>query len=522
MKNKGFRIFTLLMCALVLLSSCQKVEKEEKKVVERETELQTQAPIETVFEKEYTEPPVQEPEPEVYIEISTKEELSAVRDNLAANYRLVNDIVFEDADFEEGGAFYNNGCGWLPIGTWETMFSGKFDGNGFSVVNLKVNVNVCVTTPTEVVEACGALFYGLSEGVIENLNIVDCDVNVWCESGNNRGASAAAGLVARNIGTVNNCKVSGNVNSYVKGADKKNFGAAGGICGYNSLTVSNCVNEAEVTSKLVLDVDRETAIKSETYNEAYVGFCYVGGIAGSNDSTIENCINYGTVNGESVATNPIGLVYDQISAGGIAGSMGYGDKVYGCTNFGNVNGTTTCGICYVGGIWGGGSVGYIERCGNRGNINGKVTNSRDDKCVYAGGISGGGELVAKDCYNSGTITAKTIPSADNKTEFVGVVCAGGICSGMAGDLINCYNVGKINAERICEYTSLGGIVSQLIPEDSSGLYYLDNISVGASMEDYATKCTDSQMRLAETYVGFDFENVWTIDPASDYPYPTLK
>ncbi|MBQ3069629.1 MAG: leucine-rich repeat protein, partial [Clostridia bacterium] len=37
----------------------------------------------------------------------------------------------------------------------------------------------------------------------------------------------------------------------------------------------------------------------------------------------------------------------------------------------------------------------------------------------------------------------------------------------------------------------------------------------------ATALTEEQMKTAESFVGFDFETYWTIDPTADYPYPTL-
>jgi len=522
MKNNVIKFLSILSAVLFICSACT-----EKKTVEKATDKsdfvqgsETLKPkkeeISDTDEPKELESPTEvnnDPLDAEVILVSTKEELDSVRNSLSGNFRLTKDIVFEDADFEEGGDFYNNGCGWLPIGDDDEPFSGSFDGSGFSVSNLKLDI-------TENGKS-GALFGRLEGGVIENLNILDCDINVFCESGDNRGLATAAGLIAENAGTVNKCKVSGNINSYVRCDDKKNFSAAGGICGYNYGTVSNCINEAEISSRLSLDADKNTAIKSETLNEPYVGFCYAGGIAGCDYGTVSECTNYGSVNGETVTTNPMGLVYDQLSAGGIAGDVGYDNKVYDCDNFGNVNGSTTCGMCYTGGIAGFSNCASIERCGNRGEINSKVIESRDDKCASAGGISGGGEVKIKDCYNAGAITAKTVPSVDNNTEYVGLVFVGGVCSSPC-EISNCYNIGKINADQICTITGIGGIAFQDIPEGSSGLYYLDNVSAGASREDYATKCTDEEMRRAETYEGFDFDGVWEIDPNAEYPYPTLK
>ena len=61
-------------------------------------------------------------------------------------FKLVNDIVFTEEDFQEGGNFYNDGQTWIPIGHLNLQgeagvgpsFCGVFDGSGFSIKNLKM------------------------------------------------------------------------------------------------------------------------------------------------------------------------------------------------------------------------------------------------------------------------------------------------------------------------------------------------------------------------------------------------
>lgn len=61
-------------------------------------------------------------------------------------FKLANDIVFEESDFQEGGQFYNNGWGWKPIGHNDISsyfsgdkFCGDLDGNQRSVKNLYIS-----------------------------------------------------------------------------------------------------------------------------------------------------------------------------------------------------------------------------------------------------------------------------------------------------------------------------------------------------------------------------------------------
>lgn len=79
-----------------------------------------------------------------FIEIYTAEDLDAVRNDMGANYRLMNDIVFTDEDYAKGGRFEG---GFVPIGaTWREgnsicvdSFGGIFDGNGYTIYNLQIN-----------------------------------------------------------------------------------------------------------------------------------------------------------------------------------------------------------------------------------------------------------------------------------------------------------------------------------------------------------------------------------------------
>lgn len=77
--------------------------------------------------------------PEGYIGVYTKEDLDNIKLNMEGKYILMNDIVFEDADYEKGGSFYNSGKGWEPIGTSSNYFRGVFDGNGHKIKNLYIN-----------------------------------------------------------------------------------------------------------------------------------------------------------------------------------------------------------------------------------------------------------------------------------------------------------------------------------------------------------------------------------------------
>ena len=69
--------------------------------------------------------------------IGKKEHLNNVRNYPDSCFELVVDLTFEEADFAEGGDFYNQGNGWDPIGTEELPLSGTFNGNNHIISGLK-------------------------------------------------------------------------------------------------------------------------------------------------------------------------------------------------------------------------------------------------------------------------------------------------------------------------------------------------------------------------------------------------
>jgi len=153
-------------------------------------------------------------------------------------YYLTNDIIFLDEYYEKGGMFYSNngGKGWEPIGYESRPFTGVLDGNGHSIVNLKIE-----STYTYV----GIL--GYSTGTIENLTIENC---IIVGDSINQKIGSIVGGVSR--GVINNCHVSGYVSSQVPSSrviSSNFYNYIGGIVGYiTNSTISNCSSSATVSS----------------------------------------------------------------------------------------------------------------------------------------------------------------------------------------------------------------------------------------------------------------------------------
>ena len=177
-----------------------------------------------------------------------------MRNNLSASYKLNADIEFTEADFAEGGEFYNDGKGWEPIGSYSKPFSGTFDGAGHIIRRLKSN------RANDEYYSVG--LFGYSKGEIKQVGVVDSIIK----------ASNPAGICGQNDGTVSEC--------YNAGVVTSSGNSAGGIVGSNHGRIIDCYNSGLVAFE-----------KFATNTNA-------GGIAGSNggkNAKIENCYNIGRV-----------------------------------------------------------------------------------------------------------------------------------------------------------------------------------------------------------------------------------
>jgi hypothetical protein len=175
---------------------------------------------------------------------------------------------------------------WTPI----RNFSGHFNGRGHTISNLTITSNG---------DLIGFFSGTASGGRIENVNLVSVNV-----SGN---LNVGGLLGANDVGTVQNCSVSGTVrgNSGVGMLSGANYG--GGV-------ISNCTASGKVVAT----------------------GSYVGGLVGSNYAVISNSAAYTIISGWS-------------SVGGIAGENYTGaGNVLNCIASGRVIGTGS----YVGGLIG--------------------------------------------------------------------------------------------------------------------------------------------------------------------------
>lgn len=234
--------------------------------------------------------------------VTQLEELAKAADaeTLSKNYKLANDLDL-------------NGMEFSGIGSSDHPFTGRFDGQGHTISNVKISKD----------GGTGVGFFNAIRGAtIKNLNLKDVSVTGGTNVGGLVGDAQVkldkndpAKSVANLIGS---CSVSGTVTGRVS------VGGLVGLSGgeYDADTgfsiasaVNNCRADVNVTG---------TGSGSDTNNK-------LGGLVGSNAGAITASSASGTVAGENMVGglvgNNTGDIYDSHASGAVAGSTNVGGFV---------------------------------------------------------------------------------------------------------------------------------------------------------------------------------------------------
>ncbi|WP_167859496.1 S-layer homology domain-containing protein [Paenibacillus cymbidii] len=118
--------------------------------------------------------------------ILTPEDLSYIRNELNAHYKLGADIDLAGYGEDDGG--------WLPIGTYVSPFTGTLDGNGYTIRNLKIE--------RPLVDYVGLFGVVAATGKLANIQLVDAQVS---------GDSIVGGLVGELSGQISNSCAAGTI-----------------------------------------------------------------------------------------------------------------------------------------------------------------------------------------------------------------------------------------------------------------------------------------------------------------------
>ena len=376
---------------------------------------------------------------------------------------------------------------WTAIGTLNKDFCGVFNGDGYAVCGIYINTR----------NAIQGLFGINRHSIIANLGVAESYIyadSYW-----------VGGVVGCNYGTVTNCY---NTGSVVASGDN-----VGGVVGFSDGTVTDCYNVGSVTGKenvggVVGYNGYGTSAVTDCYNTGRVnGNRNVGGVIGFNCSSITECYNTGNITGSN-------------GVGGVIG--GSNSSITDCYNTGSVTGRY-----HVGGVVGSvvrkdGSNSHVTDCYNEGSITG-------DESV--GGVAGYNLGTVTDCYNISIVNGNervggvvgyndsfvdegTVTNCYNTGSITGSNGVGGVVGYNYGTVTYCYNTGSVTGDE-----SVGGVLGQKLNGSITNCYYY--IGCCASSNSYGTALTNEQMLCAESFEGFDFETVWTMDGNPGYPYPKL-
>lgn len=244
-----------------------------------------------------------------------------LENDIVINKNLMDDVEYAEADSiapvlkcsktKAGCAFEE----WTPIGKYAKEYSDAlsiyFDGQGHTISGLYIN------KPDSLFTA----FIGYAYGTVKNLNIADSYI---------RGNYNAAGIVGRQIGTLQSCSFSGVVIGYQY---------VGGIIGRNTGFILNCHNDGDIWGESIVGgiTGESINVIDMSYNTGriYAQKNYVGGIAGLNEHLVTRCYNTGNIKGYSAVGGLLGRNYEFTGRDTLQYSFNMG-QIKGKSNVSNV------------------------------------------------------------------------------------------------------------------------------------------------------------------------------------------
>lgn len=312
--------------------------------------------------------------------IATAAHLDNIRNYLGAVH--ADKHFLQIADINLGTAPWNEGNGWMPLGTASNRFHGKYNGNGYLVSGLYIN-----RPQTGSIALFG--FVG-NEGMLANMHLVNAEVV---------GASQIMGTLAgTNSGIVSNASATGSISGGYR---------VGGLVGENNPgTVEYAFADVEVSAVsgriggLVGFNVGGTVYQSHAVANVNGGW-YVGGLVGRNvGGHIAQCYATGNISGGNsvgglVGDTEGGIVINSYATGNANGGMAVG----GLTGYlwqTSVQSSYAIGAVGGGNFDHGGLIGY--------NFGGSITNSywNTETTGQAGSAGGTGktttELLDEDTF----------------------------------------------------------------------------------------------------------------------------
>lgn len=289
------------------------------------------------------------------------------------------------------------GLEWTQIGNSKfATFQGVFDGNGYSILNMKLTGRVCY----------GGLFGYIADAEIKNLSVTG---TLTAGSG-----SFMDGMIAgvMHKSTIQNCQTFGTVVGTAN--------SCAGIVGKVNKVIADTVVETRTESKILNCTNYanvSVAAPTAYPNGSVAGI--VGETADTEKITIDNCINYGTVSGGTTCGGIIGKIFD----------TNYAIAITNCINVGDINGADLSGG--IAGIIRQAPASYVTGCENYGNVSVTDSNKR------AGGLVGLLRAPLSNCKVASNVKVCGTTVSSAVTAGVGGAYAWQIDSTHSGSVTGC-------------------------------------------------------------------------------------
>lgn len=362
---------------------------------------------------------------------SFRDEVNAGDDFAGKTIILAADIDLADED-------------WVPIGTNETPFAGKFNGGNHTISGLNMTDENAqsLTLAGAAGKGTGLFLHVSGDGAqIANLTVSG---SINCAA---PGSMSAVGGIAAYLGheaVIYRCLSNVDVILGGAGGERESYAYAGGVAGYSEGHVIYCVNEGTVTASperiytmaggIVGEQHDGSILFSDNSGEITIpdigGYMrgYAGGIAGSifngSMSSVRNqaaVTSYNLAGGitayamNSVLRDAVNVAAvsgtwsgSDITVGGIVAQLHNGSSAVNCYNTGEVTAGGSSSYAYAGGIIGWSSAGFsssnkIYNCTNIGNVSGSASAS-----ARVGGIVGDlDKTELHSSVNSGAVSANS-------------------------------------------------------------------------------------------------------------------
>jgi len=375
---------------------------------------------------------------------------------------------------------------WDPIGNSTCPFQGIFDGQGFTISGLSVSG----------VQYAGLFGYVGSDGQVKNLNVVAAEIKT-ASTGIQNYAGGLAGVYISSK-PIESCNVKADA-IIATASDLNSLAASGGLVGITGtpLTISN---------------------SSVSGNISTLSSCVAcsGGFVGKNEYelTVENC---------NAKANVSASASNDAYSGGLVGDA-YNLVISNSYAIGKVNSNSWHRSAHSGGLAGRSCLLAVSNSSASGSISASVPPSASNyQDTYSGGFVGKNEfeLTISNSYASGEASA-----SNGDCAYSGGLEGFGFNDGKL-TIKNSYANVKVSAS-----SSKGtnrGFSGGILGSNSNGLtdsvFYNKEEAAKAAGKGLSTKTmglSNENLKKRESFIGWDFDNIWGIDSETNNGYPYLR